>query len=212
MRLNLKKMEMTRLDWVLSLLLLLLILTLGALLLFVRGEETSPEAQAPLATWSFAPSTASGAYDMATPLAQRWANDARLLQARSDWPPGTYAPEHSKWTFQFYSAQREEVAVIAVSGNAASLVKSSALRGDVQVADVARWQVDSDEVVQKAMQEGGQDFIAEHDQAEMVLILKAQEELRWTAVLVDAAAQSTFRMELDAASGKVTGLSRPYDD
>lgn len=215
MRMNLKQIkeiEMTRLEWTLSGLLLLLIVTLGAFLLFLPGEETPPQAQAPLATWSFSPDTARGAYDLATPLAQRWADDAQLMQARGDWPREVFTPEHGNWTFHFHSPQRKEVALIAVSGNAASLVKSESLRGDVQAADTSLWQVDSDEVVHRAMQEGGQEFIEQHDEAEMVLILKAQEEFRWTAVLVDAATQTAFRIEVDAASGAVTELSRSYED
>ena len=208
MRVNLENIEMTWREWVLSGLLLMLILSLGALLLFLRGEETPPEMQ-PVATWSFAPSTAAGAYDMARPLAQRWAEDAQMLRARSDWPRGVFTPEHSKWTFQFYSAQREEVAVISVDGNAVTLVKSDSLQGDVQAADASRWHVDSDEVVQKALQEGGQAFIEQHDEAEMVLILNAHQDLMWTAALVDPSAQVVFNIRLDAASGEVTELRRP---
>lgn len=202
---------MTRLEWALGGLLLLLLVTIAALMLFLRGEE-APPAQPPAVARTTGARTARDAYELALLPAQVWAEDAQLLQARSDWPRGSFEPERGTWTFHFYSPQRSEVAVIAVGNDGSSLISRQPLQGDLQPADASRWQVDSDAVVQRALEEGGQEFIEQHDEVEMVLILKAQEEVRWTAVLVDGTAQTAFRMELDAASGTVTGLSRPYDD
>lgn len=148
--------------------------------------------------------TAEGAYVLVEPVARRWAADARLVRARGNWPAGAdFAPAQGTWSFLFYSPQQQAVAFVVADGDGARVVSENETEQRLNPVAFAGWQVDSPEVVEQFMSDGGLDFIAEHGEASLILALNRMEEPVWTATLSATETNALFRLQIDPDTGQI---------
>lgn len=207
---------MSRLEWVLSGLLALLIVVIAVMMLLFwnlnRRQETALPAApdgGPAETTP-AGSTAQEAYRLAQPVAHEWADDARLLSASATWREGAaFTPANAGWSLLFYSPGRSETALISASEGAARLLRSSATERSLEPLDVGKWQMDSPAVVETVMAHGGEEFLQMHNQATLSLTFSALDALQWQAQLIDREQQTMLTIEIDPGSGAVTATVLP---
>ncbi|HSM58634.1 MAG TPA: hypothetical protein VK879_20945 [Candidatus Sulfomarinibacteraceae bacterium] len=214
---------MSRLEWVLSGLLALLIVIMVVMMLLFwnlnRQQMALPEAPAAnpaqemgetAAEAAPAARTAQEAFALALPIAQQWAEDAQMVSASATWPEGAaLTPENAGWSFMFYSPGRSETGLVSVSGNAARLLRNSATNRSLQPLDLDRWQTDSPAVVETLMAHGGEEFLQTHNQPTLSLTFSALDALQWQAQLIDRERRTMLTVEIDPGSGAVTAIITP---
>ena len=206
---------MNRLEWLLSGLLGLLLIVVAVMAILFWGMRLG-QGSAPLSGGSPLPAvegvahTAQSAYDVARAAAAEWADDAQLLSANSTWPAGTpFTPGAAGWGFQFYSAAQQSTALFAVSEEQVRLVRSGGSERAPEPLNVGGWLVDSPEVVQTVMANGGQEFIDNHGQASLTLTLNLVEEFQWRARLVDLETNEVVTIIVNPASGAASAPLLP---
>ena len=199
---------MSRLDWILTGLLAIIVVAVLAFFLLFWSEQRQVESfnkQAALqVTVEPLQGTAQSAYAVAAPAARTWAADAVLLHTRGNWPVGTtFTAEQGSWSFLFYSAQRQAVALITTEGTGAEVVSENETAQRFNPDSIAGWQVDSPSVVEQLLDGGGQAFIDQYGDVSLIVSLKAMEGLVWTATLNATDADKLFRLQIDPASGQI---------
>jgi hypothetical protein len=210
---------MNRFEWILSgLLAVLLVVAVVMLLLFwneQRQEALLPATAAGSSGSGQAATPESGrtalsAYHLAQPVAQDWAEDARLLTASATWPAGQVFPAGAaSWGLVFYSPGRPATALISVANREARLVRSSSTEKTPQPVDTENWQVDSPAVVEQLLSNGGQAFVDEHGQVSLALTLNTVGELSWQAKLVDTESFEAFTLQFDPITGTLLATPTP---
>lgn len=206
---------MSRIEWILSGLVALLFIAVVALALLVWSAQNPPSSSL-TAGANLDPAAAEvnhsarSAYEQALAVAQEWAADAQLLSARASLIQETgFRPESAEWGFMFYSASRQESSLIAVSGAAARLVRSSASTRAPAAVDLSNWQIDSPAVLEAVLESGGQDFIDTHQQVSLMLGLEATGRLRWQARLFDMETNEMHIVEIDPTYGTADIITQP---
>lgn len=206
---------MSRIEWILSGLVALLFFAVVATALIVWNAQNPPSSSL-AASSDVDPSsvevnhTAMSAYEQALAVAQEWAQDAQLLNARATLTSETgFQPESAEWGFIFYSASRHESSLIAVTGAAAQLVRSSGSTRAPAAVDVSNWQIDSPAVLEAVLENGGQEFIDNHQQVSLMLGLEATERLRWQARLFDMETNDIHIVEIDPTYGTADIITQP---
>lgn len=206
---------MSRIEWILSgLVALLFIAVIGVALVIWNAQN--PPGTIPAADGAGDPSqgevdhTAQSAYELALPVARDWAEDAQLLSARATWTQETgFQPATAEWGFLFHSASRQESSLISVTGAAARLVRSASSTRAPAVVDVSNWQVDSPDVLENVLENGGQEFIDSHQKVTLMLGLEATDRLRWQARLFDQDTNDMHIVEVDPVYGTANIISQP---
>lgn len=206
---------MSRLEWILTgLLAILVIFVLALLLLFWSEQRQAENFNRQVATQQGSSArlrgTAQSAYEVVEPAARSWAADAVLLRARGNWPVGAaFEPAQGSWSFLFYSPGRRAVALIVPDGSNGRVVSESETEQRFDPAGLQRWQVDSPDVVEQLLANGGHGFIAEHGETSLIVALNAMDRLVWTATLNATRANKLFRLEIDPATGQI--IAQPAD-
>lgn len=211
---------MSRLEWVLSGILALLIIVIAVMMLLFwnlnRQQSALPaapeEASAgqEMAEVTTTASTAQEAYELAHPTAQAWAEDARLLSASATWAEGaSFTTEDAGWSLLFYSPERSETGLVSVSKGRARLLRNSATNRSLLPLSLENWQVDSPAVIDTLMAHGGEEFVQMHNQATLSLTFNALDALQWQAQLIDREQQTILTVEIDPISGAVTTINSP---
>lgn len=95
------------------------------------------------------------------------------------------------------------MALIVPDGNSASVVSESETEQSFDAAGLRRWQVDSPEVVEQLLGNGGRTFIEQYGEASLIVALNASDHLEWTATLTATEANKLFRLQLDPATGEI---------
>jgi hypothetical protein len=150
------------------------------------------------------PSTAQSAYGEAVPVARAWASDAVLLHARGNWPVGTtFLPDRGSWNFLFFSPSRQMVALVVAGGSEAKIVSQNETREHYQPAAIDNWQVDSPDIVEQLLANGGEAFLEEHGEVSLALSLNATDHLLWMATLNATNDNKLFRLRIDPANGRI---------
>lgn len=196
---------MSKLEWILSgILVVLLVLVIALLLRF--GLERSPGRAEEAVEPTVEARTALSSYQVAQPVAQQWAADATLLNARAAWPEGaSFDPEGAAWNFVFYSPGQSATALISVSQNQARLISNRQIDRPLNVHATTGWQVDSPQVLAIVLENGGQDFLERYEQGKLTLALDANDHFLWRARLLNPDAAASLTLEVDPASGGVIG-------
>lgn len=209
---------MSRLEWVLSGFLALLMIAFTVLLLLTWSERQeqdvievtliTPEAPTPAGGPG-----AQGAVGLAAPVARMWANDAQLVSAFATWPDATvFTPEGTGWTLLFYSPANQATAQVAVSSGNAVLLSSHTTDAQLEPASLDGWSVDSPQAVDILLTNGGQSFIDAHGDVGLALSLNANGVLRWRARLVDTTSGAALGVELDARTGAIVDRTASQGD
>lgn len=205
---------MSRLEWIISGLLGLVIVAVVATILWNlnSGPQTAlPDLPADAPVDNAATGrTAQEAYRLAQPVAQQWADDARLLSASATWPEGSsFTPDHTGWSMLFYSPGRSETGLISVSQGAARLLRNGPTDRALKPLEVINWQVDSPMVVEALMAQGGEEFLQTHNNATLSLTFSALDALQWQAQLIAREQRTVLTVEIDPISGAVTASNLP---
>ena len=197
---------MNRLEWILSGLLALLLIVVVVLAILFWGMRLGQGSALP--GGSAAPTsektthTARSAYEAARAVAGEWAADPQLLSANATWSAGTpFTPGEAGWGFQFYSAARESTALIAVSEGQVRVVRGAIAESALEPLGTEGWLVDSPQVIETILANGGQEFISSHGSASLTLTLSLVEQFQWQARLVDVESNEFLTMIIDPASG-----------
>ena len=204
---------------------LLLVLVMAVALMLWANRVQSP-ASAPadqvareqnhVLSTSRDPVTAQSAYDDGLRLAEKWAPDARLWRAQATWPAGAdFEAAASGWVYTFYSPSRRETALVNAAPGTVALVRTQPATAQPSLASLEEWQIDSVTAVDLLLRSGGRAFLSIHEEASMILTLRADGRLRWQASLIDESAndegegRELFQMEFDAGNGRLITAPLP---
>ena len=208
---------MRRMTKVLIGLLATLLLTAGALwlfwwyqiTLFEPFQQSEPVEGMTPESETIARMTAKNAYAAAEPVAQGWAKDATLLSVRATWEPGADIQSgEGDWTAVFYSPEQDATVLISVVDSKATLinVRKADRRPDLQ--DVEVWQIDSPDIVNKMLIEGGGEFLRSQPGAVLVLSLNLDGQGGWKGRLIHKETRRTFAVQLGADTGEIVAVQQ----
>lgn len=196
---------MTRLEWLLSgilAVLLIVVLALGLRVWLERSE--TPAADPGEQAQVIDARTALSSYQAALPTAQQWAADAKLLNARAAWPEGdSFDPEGVAWNFVFYSPGQSATALITVSQNRAQLISNRQIDRNFNIYAATSWQIDSPQLLAIVLENGGREFLEQHGQGKLTLTLDTEDEFVWRARLINTDVPASLTLHVDPASGEV---------
>ncbi|NKQ37312.1 MAG: hypothetical protein HF973_17065 [Chloroflexi bacterium] len=214
---------MNRLEWILGIVLVVLLIAVAVVsLLFWFGPRQSAtvQTQDPLReqalkiepTSVYEGNTAKVAYAAAQNEAQAWQADAELLNASATWPQGASAQQlldgEASWGFIFYSPSAQEIALISVVEDEATLVSTAAHTQENPVLNVSGWNLDSQEVVRSLLEAGGNDFINQEQVTTLTTALFTDDQeqngrMEWQASLISLANGRALTLRIDATSGEI---------
>lgn len=207
---------MSRLEWIISGLLGLTIVAAVAGFVFwttARGQtDTHVDAGSPAMDGN-AGHSAMQAYDMALTAAGAWAADAQLLSASATWPAGSsFATGVANWGFRFYSHSETRSALYAVNGNEARQVRVAPAQEDVAPLSPDGWLLDSPEVVDIILRNGGKEFLNGAGAPSLTLTLDLVEQFQWQARVIDMETNEVFSMTVNPTSGAASAPILPAGD
>lgn len=221
--------SINRLEWVLGILLVVLLLAVVilSLLFWFRPEAPGTTAVSQSSnsatviaqraddigpTPVFEGQTALVAYQAAQPIAQSWAEDARLLNATATWSQGAGMDEllrgSSTWGFTFYSPSQGRVATMSVVENQARFLGEGTAPTPLTPLDAAAWQTNSNEVIRILLDQGGREFIQNEGITVLTMSLLADNEtpsaqMEWNASLIATENGRSIDMRLSAQTGEI---------
>lgn len=215
---------MSRLEWILTGLLgLLLVVVLAmGLLLWLQpgiGIGAAPplptvEVDAPVAPTPDLPrDTALLAFTTAQVKAQSWQSDAVLVQASATWTQG--APRDdllngmATWDFTFMSPSAGAVAIFSVVDEEVKLIAENDLQQELTLQDVSGWRLDSPQAIARMMEEGGASFLGGAGTSTMTASLhtgRHPDKIEWFISLISKYSGESFTARIDATSGDVLAV------
>lgn len=219
---------MSRLEWVLGILLVLLLLIvvgISAMLWFRPEVPTLDENAAANATAVAARDGASTpgapgrtariAYVAAQQAGRQWQEDAVLVRAEATWPRDTGVEDlqvgAANWAYTFYSPAAGRTALVTVQDGEASLLSESEGKVNQPLANVTGWNVDSQQALTQFLEAGGSAFMREARTTTAIMELSlANENQRpeWFMSLFANRSGRSFNMRLDASTGEVLEVER----
>ncbi|HEX6386026.1 MAG TPA: hypothetical protein VF177_15255 [Anaerolineae bacterium] len=218
---------MSRLEWILGILLVVLLGVVVVLSLLFWFQPRPRTASAPAAgsaaviadradevapTPAFEGRTAHVAFAAAQRVAREWQEDAQLLNGSATWPQGANSQEllggASSWSFTFYSVSAGRVAAISVVEDEASLVSEAPHEQETPPLEVGGWNLDSHEVVEIVLNEGGTAFINDEEITVLTMALSADNadqdgRMKWLASLFAPQNGRSLTVRIDATSGEI---------
>jgi len=196
---------MSKVEWVLSgILAVLLVVVLALLLRFWLERNPGPAEETAGQEQVVQARTALSSYQVALPVAQQWAADAKLLNARAAWPEGdAFDPEAAAWNFVFYSPGQSATALISVSQNQAQLISNRGIEQRLNVYATTGWQVDSPQLLSIVMENGGRDFLERHRQGKLTLTLDTNDRFVWRARLINTEVPASLTVQVDPEDGEI---------
>lgn len=217
---------MSRLEWILGIILvLLLIVVAGLSLVFWFGPNTAVSGPAANSatiiaqraddiapTSVFEGDTAKVAYAKAQQTAVSWQADAKLLNATATWPQGANANQLSagdaSWGFTFYSPAAGQISTISVVAENAKLIAQRDHKPGNPILEATGWNVDSNEVIDLFLEEGGRQFLSEEGVTTLAMILHADDQaddgrMKWELNMINLQNGRGLKMKIDATSGEI---------
>jgi hypothetical protein len=198
---------MTRTQWmVVGGLMIFILVVFGILLFKLRVPESSSTVSPPPAFLLEEQAQARTAFPVAQQEAQRWQQDAQLAAVGivlDDLGPGGVL-KRDRWTFQFYSPSKQQMAVIRVSDGEAQQLRTGLLPNRLPVLSLDQWQVDSGQALQTWWTQGGGSFVQGHPHVSISLKLRPEPggtRPVWT--VAGSASDRHWTVQLDSGDGKV---------
>jgi hypothetical protein len=186
---------------------LLLVVAFG-LLAYGQLTNTAPQATG-LEKLTTGGDTALRAFASAAELAAQWQPDARLAGVSGQQlAVGRRAGNEIEWGFQFFSPSTQQLALVAVSGGKARMVRPPALTPyPMSTFAPEEWRVDSDQALQAWWERGGNSLVAQHAQVDVVMQLRVLKEKGnhpvWTVAGVAAGTNTPLTILVDAGDGAI---------
>ncbi len=136
-----------------------------------------------------------------------WHEDAQLLNATATWASGTtlenFMPNNAVWAYAFYSPSSDRVALISVTEETQIYPDQPANEAVHPIAPGA-WQMDSVELVELLMNNGGKQFLQSNGRSALTLSLgKNQNRIEWLADLISDETGAFLSIVTDANSGEI---------
>ncbi len=197
---------MTRAQWVVVGGLMLFILVIfGTLLYKLKVPESSPPPPPPAFLLEDT-ARARAAFPIAEQEALRWQPDAQLSLVGIVWDdlgPGGIL-KRDRWTFQFYSPSRGQMAVIRVSDGAAQRLRTALLPNRLPTLSLDQWQIDSSEALQTWWERGGEKFVRAHSRVSISLKLRLEPGgTRTIWIVAGSASDQHWVVQVDSNDGTV---------
>ncbi len=212
---------MSRLEWILGILLaVLLLLAAGiSLVLWFRptmsttapdlGLELDPLAVAPTAVYEG--KTARFAYGLAQRTAVSNQPDSVLLTASADWPHGSGLDQledgKTTWVFSFYSPSTGKTAVYSIADDNIFHITDGTYNPIVSpLINAGSWEVDSNKAMQSFLDEGARSFLQREGVTTTTFIFTTdnpEDRIVWDMVMFSANTGNTFQMKINATTGEV---------
>ncbi|MCB8985033.1 MAG: hypothetical protein H6659_14470 [Ardenticatenaceae bacterium] len=216
---------MSRLEWILGIVLLLLLVAAGGLAVSLwrgSGARTAvPQSEEVALAAEFAQDvaptrttpqqTAKHAYVVAQEAAQAWQSDAVLVSATATWPQGLRAADlaagKETWGFIFYSPAINKTAVVSVTEGTATLSPRDTER-QLSLFDVTSWQRDSAEATEIFLNNGGAGFIEREGITVYSMTLSMNDSngngrVEWLMSMLSTQNGHSLTIRIDAASGEL---------
>jgi hypothetical protein len=201
-----------RFKLVLVILGVVLVLVYGTLAVLIVGFSGPASLQSTPTTENGAaegPLTAREAYALAVSEAQKWQEDAQLMNATASWANVSSKEQLTAdvaWGFTFLSAQSREANIVSVTRMGAESARDMPSTSAMRTVDLTSWDIDSPEVVSLLLEHGGRDFLSQHPGATISLRLGPEEDsprLVWLAIGIHSADKSTMVLKIDASTGEL---------
>lgn len=209
---------MSRLEWILGILLVLLLLVVVGLSAMLWRRPSLPElpggtavAQPPAPTSVYPGKTALLAYALAQRQAATWQSDAMLLGATATWRQGisesSLRQGAESWGYSFYSPSSGGTALVTVVGEQTNLsVGADPFTPAYPLAQAGGWVLDSQAAVGIFLDGGGTQFLSQATGVTMIMQLNtstADGRVEWLLSLFASGDGRSLTMRLDATSGNV---------
>ncbi len=219
---------MSRLEWILGILLaVLLLLAAGiSLILWFRPTlpTTAPELGVVLDPLAVAPTsvyegeTAQFAYGLAQRTAVSNQPDSVLLTASADWPHGSGLDQledgETAWVFSFYSPSTGKTAVYSVADSDVSHITDGTYKPTVlPLINAGSWEIDSNEAMQHFLDEGARSFLQREGVTTTTFIFTTDnpdDRIVWDMMMFSAKTGNIFQMQVNATTGEtITAVLTP---
>ena len=196
----------------------LLLLGLGLILLAVVGalvydRWVGPAVSPPAAAEGVVSAgvTARQAFSPAAELAVQWQEDARLAAVSGRWPAVGMVRSGGEveWAFQFFSPSTQRLALFAVVGGEARMVRESVSPYVVPTFPTEEWRVDSDQALRVWWDRGGGSLAARRPDAALAMQLRMPDEGGgqpvWVVVGSVAGTETAFVVVVNGTDGTLVG-------
>ncbi len=211
---------MSRLEWILGILLaVLLLLAVGiALMLWFRptmdtmdGPEIGFDPMQPAPTSIYEGQTAHNAYGLVEETAVSNQPDAVLLSVSGDWPHGSGLAQledgKTTWIFGFYAPSTGKTAVYSVADNNVIHISDGTYTpASAPLTHIGNWVLDSDEVMQRFLDGGARAFLQREGVTTTTIHFTTDNpdnELVWDMMMFSVSSNNLFQMRINAATGEV---------
>ena len=156
--------------------------------------------------------TAREAYPLAERVARKWKQDAELRSIRTSWrnpTPAQLRAGKASWAYYFVSpsSKRDNKLagyIVTVSEGEAQGVKEDQFAASAKSLIFVDWKVDSAQALKVFLENGGQDFLAGHAQADIHTILYTFEGTQsavWEVSALDRETKAAMSLRVNATSG-----------
>jgi hypothetical protein len=154
--------------------------------------------------------TAQEALPSAQEAARAWQEDAQLMSANASWrglPPDELLDEEVSWAFVYFSPGARSLRVFQVTPDGAEEAETMDANPHTRVVDTGSWLVDSPDVLNAFLNQGGRDFLHENPEATITLRLGSTEDGDspvWLAVGISSEDKETIVVQIDPVNGEPT--------
>ncbi len=184
---------------------LLLLAVVGAL---VYGRLAVEPNSTPVIELGGGSLTARKVYGSAVEVATQWQEDARLTAVSCNCPAvGQQRDGAFDWVFQFFSPSVRRLALVAVTGEEARMVRESGAPYEVPTFSTDDWRVDSDQALRAWWGRGGGSMVERRPDTDLAMQLRVSDETggspAWTVVGLIAGTDTAFTVVVDATSGEL---------
>jgi hypothetical protein len=207
------KTKLQKIEKVLGIFIILLLVAFG-IMVFQTWRTQAPArpipsvaqqltTNSPIATSVWYGQTAKEAYQLADTTATNWAKDAQFVAATATLPPGTNISEgYATWTLTYYSPIKHSNILISVADTHASIISEKSVEGEVPLTNNKSWSIDSPQVIQTLLGNGGDAFVTANPDATLVLTLSNNPFPYWEVVFFATESGNVFTIKLDATNGE----------
>jgi hypothetical protein len=178
--------------------------TLAVLVLAMGGTDSADQGAQPRTL-----ETARDTYPAAVAEAQNWQDEAQLVSATASWSNVQTLEDLQQtaaWGFTFLSPQTRQVRVVSVTPDGAEHVQTADATAKTRGVEVSAWRVDSEQVLNLFLDNGGRDFLAQYPGATITLRVGLEEDserLVWYAMGIYSPERATIVVVVDATTGEL---------
>jgi hypothetical protein len=154
--------------------------------------------------------TAQEALPSAQEAAGAWQEDAQLVSANASWrrlPADELLEEEVSWAFAYFSPGARSLRIFHVTPEGAEEAETMDANPNAKVVDAGSWQVDSPDVLNTFLNQGGREFLSQNPEATISLRLGSTEDggsSVWLAMGISSEDKKTIVIQIDPVSGETT--------